>query len=335
MWGCEDFKEMKNKNVFVTGAGGFIGSHLTERLVKEGANVTALVKYNSMNKWGFIDNFDKKIKEKINVVPGDLRDGDFLRDNMKDVDVVFHLGALIAIPYSYKAPRHNFENNVVGTLNVMEAARKNNVKKVIHTSTSEVYGTPDKIPIKENSELRGQSPYSASKIGADKVAESYFYSFNLPVLILRPFNTYGPRQSARAIIPTIIMQALKNNKIIIGNPKPTRDFNFVYDIVDAYIKAAKTSIVGETINIGTGKEVSISQLAEKIKKVVGKDLDIVHDKKRYRPGKSEVLRLCADNSKAKKLLGWNPKFDLDEGLKITTEWIKNNINFYKTNLYNI
>ncbi len=326
---------MKNKNVFVTGAGGFIGSHLVEKLVELGANVTALVKYNSMNRWGYVDFFKESIKEKIKVISGDLMDADFLRKNMEDIDIVFHLGALIAIPYSYTAPRHNFETNVIGTLNVMEAAKENSVKKVIHTSTSEVYGTPDKLPIKEGSELKGQSPYSASKIGADKVAESYYYSFGLPVLILRPFNTYGPRQSARAIIPTIISQALKNDKIVIGNSKPTRDFNFVYDLVDAFIKAAKTNIVGETINIGTGKEVSILELAEKIKEIVNKNIELVHDKERYRPSKSEVNRLCADNSKAKELLKWGPKYSLDDGLKITTKWIEENINFYKTNIYNV
>ena len=326
---------MKNKKVFVTGAGGFIGSHLVEKLVESGADVTALVKYNSMNRWGCIDLFREDVRKKIKIISGDLMDVDFLRKNMKDLDVVFHLGALISIPYSYEAPRHYFENNVIGTLNVMEAAKGKGIKKVIHTSTSEVYGTPDKVPIKEDFLLKGQSPYSASKIGADKVAESFYYSFDLPVLILRPFNTYGPRQSARAIIPSIIAQALEGKQIVMGNPEPTRDFNFVYDTVDAFIRAAKSNVIGETINVGTGIETSILELTEMIKKIVNQDTKIVYDPNRYRPNKSEVMRLCADNSKAKKLLNWAPKHSLKEGLKITARWVNENPNFYKTNIYNI
>jgi len=326
---------MKNKKVFVTGAGGFIGSHLVEKLVESGADVTALVKYNSMNRWGCIDLFREDVRKKIKIISGDLMDVDFLRKNMKDMDVVFHLGALISIPYSYEAPRHYFENNVIGTLNVMEAAKGKGIKKVIHTSTSEVYGTPDKVPIKEDFLLKGQSPYSASKIGADKVAESFYYSFDLPVLILRPFNTYGPRQSARAIIPSIIAQALEGKQIVMGNPEPTRDFNFVYDTVDAFIRAAKSNVIGETINVGTGIETSILELTEMIKKIVNQDTKIVYDPNRYRPNKSEVMRLCADNSKAKKLLNWAPKHSLKEGLKITARWVNENPNFYKTNIYNI
>jgi len=327
---------MKNKNVFVTGAGGFIGSHLTENLVKLGAKVTAIVRYNSMNSWGFIDSFDKDTKEKINVICGNLKDSDFIRKNMKNIDVVFHLGALISIPYSYVGPRDNFETNVLGTLNIMEAAKENNVEKVIHTSSSEVYGTPDKVPIKEDFKLKGQSPYSASKIGADKVAESFYYSYSLPVVIVRPFNAYGPRQSARAIIPTLITQALQRGKIVMGNPSPTRDLNYVQDIVNGFMCAAEAKkAVGETVNLGTGKEISMGELAEEIRNIINPNIEIIQDKNRFRPSKSEVMRLCCDNSKAKKLLNWEPKINLKEGLNRTISWIKENRELYKSNIYNI
>ena len=323
------------KSALVTGAGGFIGSHLTEHLVELGANVKAFVRYNSRNDWGMLELLPEEKLSQIEVITGDLKDADAVRHATKDVDIIFHLGSLIAIPYSYIHPRETIETNILGALNVLTAAKENNVEKVIHTSTSEVYGTARYVPIDENHPLQGQSPYSASKIGADKIAESFYRSFNLPVAIIRPFNTYGPRQSARAVIPTIITQALAKEKIFLGSLHPTRDYTYVKDVVEGFIKVAESpKSVGEVINIGSNFEVSIGDLANKIISLIGKNAEIVTDPVRVRPQDSEVERLWCDNTKAKRLLGWEPKTSLDEGIKKTIDWISNNINLYKPELYN-
>jgi len=323
------------KSALVTGAGGFIGSHLTEHLVELGANVKAFVRYNSRNDWGMLELLPEEKLSQIEVITGDLKDADAVRHAAKDVDIIFHLGSLIAIPYSYIHPRETIETNILGALNVLTAAKENNVEKVIHTSTSEVYGTARYVPIDENHPLQGQSPYSASKIGADKIAESFYRSFNLPVAIIRPFNTYGPRQSARAVIPTIITQALAKEKIFLGSLHPTRDYTYVKDVVEGFIKVAESpKSVGEVINIGSNFEVSIGDLANKIISLIGKNAEIVTDPVRVRPQDSEVERLWCDNTKAKRLLGWEPKTSLDEGIKKTIDWISNNINLYKPELYN-
>ena len=319
----------------VTGCAGFIGSHLTEHLVKLGANVKAFVRYNSRNDWGMLELLPKEKLSQIEVIMGDLKDADAVRHAAKDVDIIFHLGSLIAIPYSYIHPRETIETNILGALNVLTAAKENNVEKVIHTSTSEVYGTARYVPIDENHPLQRQSPYSASKIGADKIAESFYRSFNLPVAIIRPFNTYGPRQSARAVIPTIITQALAKERIFLGSLHPTRDYTYVKDVVEGFIKVAESpKSVGEVINIGSNFEVSIGDLANKIISLIGKNAEIITDPVRVRPQDSEVGRLWCDNTKAKRLLGWEPKTSLDEGIKKTIDWISNNINLYKPELYN-
>ena len=323
------------KSALVTGAGGFIGSHLTEYLVELGTNVKAFVRYNSRNDWGMLELLPKEKLSQIEVIMGDLKDADAVRHAAKDVDIIFHLGSLIAIPYSYIHPRETIETNILGALNVLTAAKENNVEKVIHTSTSEVYGTARYVPIDENHPLQGQSPYSASKIGADKIAESFYRSFNLPVAIIRPFNTYGPRQSARAVIPTIITQALTKEKIFLGSLHPTRDYTYVKDVVEGFIKVAESpKSVGEVINIGSNFEVSIGDLANKIISLIGKNAEILTDPVRVRPQDSEVERLWCDNTKAKRLLGWEPKTPLEEGIKKTIDWISNNINLYKPELYN-
>lgn len=327
----------KNKKILVTGAGGFIGSHLTERLVELGADVSALVRYNSRNDWGMIELFPDETKEKINVITGDIRDGDAMRWAAKDMVIIFHLAALIPIPYSYIHPRETIETNVIGTLNLLLAAKENNVERIIHTSTSETYGTAQYVPIDEKHPLHGQSPYSASKIGADKIAESFFSSYGLPVATIRPFNTYGPRQSARAVIPTIITQALTMNKVFLGSRHPTRDLTYVSDTVEGFIKIAEAddSVLGEVINIGSNFEISIADLAKKIVSLIDDTIPIKFDEKRVRPEKSEVERLWVDNTKAKKMLGWKPKVLLDDGLKRTIEWISENIGIYKPNIYNV
>ena len=327
----------KNKKILVTGAGGFIGSHLTERLVELGADVTALVRYNSRNDWGMIELFPEETKEKINVITGDIKDGDAMRWAAKDMDIIFHLAALIPIPYSYIHPRESIETNIIGTLNLLLAAQENNVERIIHTSTSETYGTAQYVPIDEKHPLHGQSPYSASKIGADKIAESFFSSYGLPVATIRPFNTYGPRQSARAVIPTIITQALTMNKVFLGSGHPTRDLTYVSDTVEGFIKIAEADdrVLGEVINIGSNFEISIADLAKKIVSLIDDTIPIKFDEKRVRPEKSEVERLWVDNTKAKKMLGWKPKVLLDDGLKRTLEWISENIGIYKPKIYNV
>lgn len=328
---------LKGKKVLVTGSEGFIGSHLTERLVELGADVTALVQYNSFNNWGWIDTFDKEVKNSIQVVTGDIREYDGMKRIIKGQDVVFHLAALIAIPYSYLSPMAYVRTNVEGTTNVLEACRDYNVEKIIHTSTSETYGTALYVPIDEKHPMQGQSPYSASKIGADKIAESFYKSFNLPVATIRPFNTYGPRQSARAVIPTIISQILSGKtEIKLGSLTPTRDFNYVKDTAEAFVKIAESDkTVGKVINAGSNYEISIGDTAKKIIQLIGKDVNIICDDERIRPENSEVNRLWADNSKIKQLTEWRPKYSIEEGLKETIEWIKNNMQYFKTDIYNV
>lgn len=329
--------DLKGKKVLVTGSEGFIGSHLVEKLVDLGVEVTALVQYNSFNNWGWIDTFDKNIKDSIHVVTGDVREYDGMKRIIEGQDVVFHLAALIAIPYSYLSPMAYVRTNVEGTTNVMEACREYGVQKIIHTSTSETYGTALYVPIDEKHPLQGQSPYSASKIGADKIAESFCRSFNLPVATIRPFNTYGPRQSARAVIPTIISQILSGGKKIkLGSLTPTRDFNYVKDTAEAFVKIAESDkAIGQTLNVGSNHEISIGNLAKKIINIIGKDVEIMCDEERLRPGKSEVNRLWADNIKVKQLTEWKPKYNLDKGLEETVEWIKNNMGYFKTDIYNV
>lgn len=328
--------ELKRRKILVTGAGGFIGGHLVEQLVKEGACVRALVRYNSRNNQGMLECLQNSIRTEIEVIPGDLKDPETVFDAVKGMQIVFHLGALIAIPYSYVHPREAIETNIMGTLNVLNAARKHEVKKIIHTSTSEVYGTAQYVPIDEKHPLQGQSPYSASKIGADKIVESFYRSYGLPIATIRPFNTYGPRQSARAVIPTIISQVLSGAKVYLGSLAPTRDLTYVADTVKGFIKIAESEkTVGEVINIGSNFEISIGELSTKIIKIIGKKVKIISSLGRIRPQDSEVERLLADNSKAKRMLGWEPKVNLDEGLARTIEWFKNNLRNYKTNIYNL
>lgn len=327
----------QGKKVLVTGAEGFIGSHLTERLVELGADVTALTQYNSFNSWGWIDTFDKKVKENIKVVTGDIREYDGMKRIIKGQDVVLHLAALIAIPYSYLSPMAYVRTNVEGTTNVLEACREYDVEKIVHTSTSETYGSALYVPIDEKHPMHGQSPYSASKIGADKMAESYYKSFNMPIATLRPFNTYGPRQSARAVIPTIISQILAGKtQIKLGSLTPTRDFNFVKDTAEAFIKVAECEkTIGEVINAGSNYEITIGDTVKKIINIIGKDVKILCDDERIRPENSEVNRLWADNAKIKELTGWQPNYSIDQGLEATVDWIKNNMQYFKTDIYNV
>lgn len=328
--------KIEGQKVLVTGSEGFIGSHLTEELVRMGADVTALVQYNSFNNWGWIETFDKDIKESLRVVTGDIREIDGLKKIIAGKDIVFHLAALIAIPYSYFSPMAYVKTNVEGTLNVMQACLDAGVSKIVHTSTSEVYGTAMYVPIDEDHPLQGQSPYSASKIGADKIVESFYRSFNLPVATMRPFNTYGPRQSARAVIPTIIVQALTEGVIKLGATTPTRDFTFVKDTIQGFIKIGQNdNTIGQVINIGSGFEISIGKLADKIAKIMGKEITVQTEEQRLRPKKSEVNRLLADNTKADQLVNWKPDYTLDQGLAITVEWIKENLDKYKAQIYNL
>ncbi len=325
-----------NKKVIVTGAGGFIGSHLSERLVREGARVRAFLHYNSRNDWGLLELLPKEILQEIEIFTGDIQDPFAVKKAISGCDVVFHLASLIAIPYSYIAPQSFVTTNVLGAVNVMEASLRQGVEVVVHTSTSEVYGTAQYVPIDEKHPLQGQSPYSASKIGADKIAESYYRSFNLPVATIRPFNTYGPRQSARAVIPTIITQVLTKDSLKLGDLTPTRDMNFVYDTVEGFLKVASTKeAIGEVINIGSGQEISIGDLAKKIMKLIGKDIPIITEEVRKRPSKSEVRRLLADNTKAKEILNWQPRYSIEQGLKITIDWIKQHLDKYKVDIYNV
>jgi NAD dependent epimerase/dehydratase len=318
-----------NKKVLVTGAGGFIGSHLVERLIELGAGVRALVRYNSRNDWGLLELLPPSVKEHLEVVAGDITDPFGVARVVAGCEVIFHLAALIAIPYSYIAPSQFVAVNCGGTLNLLEAARQQDVERFVHTSTSETYGTAQYTPIDENHPLKGQSPYAASKIGADKLAESYFLSFGVPVATIRPFNTYGPRQSARAVIPTIISQALSGEVIRLGSLTPVRDLNYVSDIVEGFIKVAESpKAVGKVINIGSGKSVSIGELAKKIVDLLGGDKRLVTEDKRVRPENSEVMELLCDNRQARELLGWEPQVSLEEGLVRTLRFIEKNLFHY-------
>lgn len=326
----------QNKKILVTGAGGFIGSHLVEELVKLGAKVKALVHYNSRNDWGLIELLPEKVKRELEVIAGDVQDPFMMGKAVRGCDVVFHLAALIAIPYSYIAPESYINTNVKGTLNLLQACLEEGVKKVVHTSTSETYGTAKYTPIDENHPLQGQSPYSASKIGADKIAESFYLSFGLPVATIRPFNTYGPRQSARAVIPTIITQVLSSSELKLGLLTPVRDLTYVKDTVAGFLKVAQSDrAVGEVINIGTGVGITIGELAEKIIGLVGKDVRIVRDEQRLRPEKSEVMELICDRRKAKELIGWEPRYSLETGLQETIDWIQEHSDLYKAEIYNV
>jgi dTDP-glucose 4,6-dehydratase len=318
--------ELRGKKVLVTGAAGFIGSHLAERLAALGADVRAFVHYNSLGSTGWLD--ESASAADIDVYFGDIADRDSVRDAMAGRDIVFHLAALIGIPYSYVAPESYVRTNVTGTLNVLQAARETGAL-VIHTSTSEVYGTAQFAPITEGHPLQGQSPYSASKIGADQLAQSFHLSFGLPVVTVRPFNTYGPRQSLRAIIPTIITQALKGNGVRLGNLSPTRDLNFVSDTVEGFVRAASTpAAVGETFNLGSGREISIGDLVDLIARQIGRQISPAVDNERVRPSGSEVERLLADASRARKVLGWSPAVSLEDGIGRTLEWLQRNAKHY-------
>lgn len=333
----------KNKKILVTGADGFIGSHLTESLVRQGYNVRAFVMYNSFNTWGWLDHIDNEIKKQVEIFAGDIRDPHGVKTALTGCDMVLHLAALIAIPYSYHSPDTYVDTNIKGTLNVVQAARELGIEKVVHTSTSEVYGTAQFVPITEEHPLQGQSPYSASKIGADQIAMSFYNSFDVPVAVIRPFNTYGPRQSARAVIPTIITQlASGRRKIKLGSVLPTRDFNYVKDTVNGFIAVAQSkNSIGQVINIGSNYEISIGDTAKLIADVMGVDIEIETDEQRLRPEKSEVERLWASNDKAKQLLAWEPSYGGKEGLRRgieeTVEWftIAENLKKYKADVYNI
>jgi len=327
----------KGKNVLVTGADGFIGSHLTERLMGEGARVRAFVYYNSFNSWGWLDGLAENKKAKLDVFSGDIRDGNGVLEAMQGIDVVFHLAALIGIPFSYHSPDSYVDTNIKGTLNVLQAARKTKAERIIHTSTSEVYGTAQYAPIDEDHPINPQSPYAATKAAADSLALSFYRSFDTPVAVLRPFNTFGPRQSARAIIPTIMAQVLAGKSAIqLGNTDAVRDFNFVANTVDAFILLAETKgAEGEVFNVGTGREVSVAEIAEMIGRVAGKKIKIIADKQRIRPQKSEVGRLLCNAGKIQDACGWNAKISLEEGLKETFVWLKNHLDRYKPEIYNV
>ena len=329
--------QLTNKNILVTGADGFIGSHLTEMLLAQGNKVKALSYYNSFNYWGWLEDVPKN--ENLEIISGDIRDPHFCKEITKGVDIIFHLAALIAIPYSYVAPDSYVDTNVKGTLNICQAAKENGNIRLIHTSTSEVYGTAQYVPIDEKHPLQPQSPYSASKIGADAMAMSFYNAFELPVTVVRPFNTYGPRQSARAVIPTIITQIAAGKKQIkLGDVTPTRDFSYVEDTCRGFIALAESDqTIGETINIGSNFEISVGDTLNLIKEIMHSDVEFVTDKQRLRPGKSEVFRLWCDNTKINKLTGFKPQVDIKTGLSKTIDWFtkKENLAKYKHDIYNV
>lgn len=327
----------KTKKVLVTGADGFIGSHLVEKLVREGAKVRAFALYNSFNSWGWMDHFKPAVLKKIDVFSGDIRDPNGVLTAMTGCDYVFHLAALIGIPFSYHSPDSYVDTNVKGTLNVLQAAKQLNVKRVIHTSTSEVYGTAQYAPIDELHPINPQSPYAATKSAADSLALSFYRSFDLPVVVLRPFNTFGPRQSARAIIPTIISQIYAGKKSIkLGNLDVTRDFNFVSNTVESFLEAALSKkVLGEVINSGSGRETPLHELLDIIQTVTQTRVRVVTDSKRLRPGKSEVERLICSADKIIELTDWRPRVSLEKGLEKTAAWIKNNMNSFKADIYNV
>ena len=325
------------KKVLVTGADGFIGSHLTECLLEKGYEVKAFTMYNSFNTWGWLDTFSKDKLNEIEIFSGDIRDPNGVKEALQGVDAVFHLAALIAIPFSYHSPDSYVDTNIKGTLNVLQAARTLETERVLITSTSEVYGTAQYVPIDEKHPFQGQSPYSATKIGADRLAESFYRSFNLPVSIVRPFNTYGPRQSARAVIPTIISQLLSGQEELkLGSLTPTRDFNYVKDTAAGFIAIAESDkTIGEEINIATQQEISIGDLANEIIAQINPNARVICDEQRIRPEKSEVNRLLGSNEKIKHLTDWEPQYTFSQGIEETIEWIRNNLDYYKSDIYNI
>lgn len=331
-----NLKFWQDKNVLITGAGGFIGSHLTQRLAEAGAEVRVFVRYNSRGDIGLLSHLSPEIISKLDIIAGDLRDLAAVKAALENVDYIFHLGALIAIPYSYLHPAEVIETNIIGTMNVLLAAREMAVERIVHTSTSEVYGTALCVPIDETHPLQGQSPYSASKIGADKIVESFYCSYNMPVVTVRPFNTFGPRQSARAVIPTIITQALSKCAVHLGNLDARRDLTYVSDTVDGFLMAAEApGVDGKTFNLGTGSEVRIGDLAQKIIKLIDRPVKIVVDPHRLRPTKSEVQRLLSGNSLALEELNWSPKISLLDGLHKTIDWIMDNLSCYQASEYQI
>ena len=320
------------RRVLVTGAGGFIGSHLTDALVSSGATTRAFVRYNSLGHWGWLDR--SQCREEIEVIAGDICDRDSVREAMQGIEAVFHLAALIAIPYSYQAPESYVHTNIHGTLNVLQAARALETERLVHTSTSEVYGTARYVPIDEEHPLQGQSPYAATKIGADKLVEAFHRSFELPVVTVRPFNTFGPRQSARAVIPSIIAQCLREDAVCLGSLEPTRDLNYVGNTVEGFLRAGSCDgAIGRTINLGSGREISIGHLAHLVIDLVGRPVELKSEMKRKRPEQSEVERLLADNSLARELLGWQPACSLEDGLRLTIEWIRENLERYRSGIY--
>jgi len=331
--------DLKNKKVLVTGADGFIGSHLVERLINEGCQVRAFVYYNSFNSWGWLDTLEVEKQKQIEIFTGDIRDPNGVTTAMQGIDVVFHLAALIAIPFSYHSPDSYVDTNIKGTLNILQSAKHLEITKLLVTSTSEVYGSAKYVPIDENHPFQGQSPYSATKIGADRLAESFYRSFGLPVTIVRPFNTFGPRQSARAIIPTIISQLLSGKELLrLGSLTPTRDLLFVNDTVEGFVEIAKSDqTIGEEINIATQEEISINDLAKNLIQLINPKATILDDEQRHRPEKSEVERLLGSNAKIQNLTNWRKKFTLMEGLNLTIDWFRdeNNLKRYKTDIYNV
>jgi NAD dependent epimerase/dehydratase len=323
-----------NRKVLITGAGGFIGTHLTEKLVSEGASVRAFVRYNSRGDPGLLRQLPASTLAQIEIFPGDLRDAQMVEQAVAGCQTVFHLGAIISIPYSYHDPYAVAETNFLGTMNMLMACKKGNVERLVHTSTSEVYGTAQQVPINETHPLQGQSPYSASKIGADKLAESFYCAYELPVVTVRPFNTFGPRQSARAVIPVIITQALASQKIRLGNLDTTRDFTYVSDTVAGFMKAAEAEgVEGKTFNLGTGQEIRIGDLAQMIIQKVNPAIELDIDPQRLRPGKSEVFRLISDNSLARSSIGWRPEVSFEQGIDLTIDWIKDHLNLYRVGTY--
>ena len=328
--------EWSGKRVLITGAGGFIGSHLAEALVQGGASVRAFVRYNSRGDAGLLRQLPADAQSEIEIVAGDLRDTAAVERAVSGCEVVFHLGAIISIPYSYRHPLETAETNVMGTLAVLLACRSRNVERLVHTSTSEVYGTAQFTPMDESHPLQGQSPYSASKIGADKLVESFWRAYNLPAVTVRPFNTYGPRQSARAVIPTIITQALTADCVRLGSLETRRDFTYVRDTVGGFLRAALApDVTGEEINLGTGRDIAIGELAERVIALVGRPVEIVTDADRLRPEKSEVMQLLSDNSRARQMLGWEPAWSFDDGLRETVTWIRDHLDFYRVGRYEV
>ncbi len=327
----------QSKRVLITGAGGFIGSHLAESLIEAGAKVRAMVHYNSRNDWGQIELIDKEIRDSLEVICGDVRDPFFCRDAVKGQEIVMHLAALIAIPYSYVAPADYVMTNVGGTLHMLQACREESVAKMVHTSTSETYGTAQYVPIDEKHPLQGQSPYSASKIGADKMAESYYFSFDLPVATIRPFNTFGPRQSARAVVPTVVSQLAAGKKQIkLGSLTPVRDLTFVKDTASGFMAIAESpDTVGEVTNVGTGEGITIGDLTTLIIKIMNADAEIICDEERIRPEKSEVMKLIAGTDKIEQLTGWKPSFTLTQGLQQVVDHVTRHLDQYKPDIYNV